>query len=98
MNMGIIRAHVILPAKLADEIDKIAGPRGRSTFLVECAEREIRNLKIQAFLDGKETAWKTESHPGLTELGAAAWVHNQRQRLSNRQLLVEAWAEESTSC
>ena len=96
--MDIVRAHVILPAKLAREIDKIAGPRGRSAFLVESAEREIKRIKLEVFLDGKETAWKVESHPEFAELGAAALVRNQRQRTSTRQLLVEAWAEENTSC
>jgi hypothetical protein len=96
--MDIVRAHVILPARLAQEIDKITGPRGRSAFLVESAEKEIRRIKLEAFLDGKETAWKMESHPELAELGAAACVRNQRQHVSTRQLLVEAWAEENTSC
>ena len=96
--MHIVRAHVLLPAGLAQEIDKIAGPRGRSAFLIESAEKEIRRIKIETFLDGKETAWKMESHPELAELSAAASVHNQRQRTSTRQLLVDAWAEENTSC
>ena len=96
--MHIVRAHVLLPAQLAQEIDKIAGPRGRSAFLIESAEKEIRRIKLEAFLDGKETAWKMESHPELANLGAAAWVRYQRQRTSTRQLLVEAWAEENTSC
>ena len=96
--MDIVRAHVILPAKLAGEIDKIAGPRGRSAFLVESAEKEIKRIKLEVFLEGRETAWKMESHPEFVDLGAAAWARNQRQHASTRQLLVEAWAEENTSC
>jgi len=95
--MGQVRAHVILPDKLAEEIDKIAGPRGRSAFLVESAEREIRRLKLLAFLDDADPAWQPEEHPGITGSGTPAWIRNQRQRKSTRQLLIEAWAEERNS-
>ena len=93
--MDIIRAHVILPAELAAEIDKITGPRGRSAFMVESAEKEVRRLKMLAFLDDKEPVWKAEDRSEILEEGAAAWIHNQRQRSSTRQLRVEAWAEEN---
>ena len=93
--MGIIRAHVILPSELAAEIDKITGPRGRTAFLIESAEKEVRRLKMLAFLDDKDPVWKSEAHSGILEKGAAAWTHNQRQQSSTRQLRVEAWAEEN---
>jgi hypothetical protein len=96
-SMGVVRAHVILPEKMAEEIDKVAGPRGRSAFLVESAEKEIRRIKLQAFLDNATPAWKQESHSDIETAGSAAWVHNQRQKASMRQLLIEAWAEENNS-
>jgi hypothetical protein len=95
--MGQVRAHVVLPDKLAEEIDKIAGPRGRSAFLVESAEREIRRLKLAAFLDDTDPAWQPEEHPEIAASGTAAWAHNLRQKKSTRQLLIEAWAEERNS-
>ena len=95
--MGIVRAHVVIPEKLAAEIDKIAGPRGRSAFLVESAEKEIRRVKLQAFLDDANPAWSTEKHPELAETSAAALVRGKRQTKSRRQLLIEAWAEERNS-
>ena len=92
--MHIVRAHVLLPEKLAIEIDKIAGPRGRTAFLIESAEKEVRRLKLLAFLDDAKPAWKETNHPELTTVGSSSWVRSQRQRKSNRQLLIEAWAEE----
>lgn len=92
--MRMIRAHILLPANLAVEIDKLAGPRGRTAFLIDSAEKEVRRLKLIAFLDDKKPAWKEENHPELAEVGNSAWVRNRRQRRSNRQLLIEAWAEE----
>ena len=95
--MGQIRAHVLLPDKLAEEIDKIAGPRGRSAFLIESAEKEIRRLKLLAFLDDIDPAWQPEEHPEITASGTAAWIHILRQKRSTRQLLIEAWADERTN-
>jgi len=95
--MGLVRAHVILPVKLAAEIDNIAGPRGRSAFLVECAEKEVRRLKLLAFLENTAPAWNADEHEELRELGSAVLIRNQRQHKSNRQLLLEAWAEERNS-
>jgi metal-responsive CopG/Arc/MetJ family transcriptional regulator len=93
--MSIVRAHVVLPEKLAAEIDKIAGARGRSAFLVEAAEKEIRRIKLQAFLDDAKPAWREDHHADLAETGTAAWVRQQRQRSSTRQLMVESWAVEN---
>ena len=93
--MDIVRAHVILPVKLAAEIDKIAGARGRSAFLVDAAEKEIRRIKLAAFLDDAKPAWREENHPEIAESGPAAAVRAQRQRQSTRQLLVESWAVEN---
>jgi len=95
--MGVIRAHVILPAKLAAEIDKLTGPRGRSAFLVESAEKEVRRVKLAAFLEDTTPAWQQEAHDDVRETGSSAHVRNQRQRKSNRQLMVESWAEERNS-
>jgi hypothetical protein len=82
---------------LAGEIDKLTGPRGRSAFLVESAEKEVRRLKLMAYLDDSTPAWKPEDHSGVREAGTAAYVRNQRQRRSNRQLMIESWAEERNS-
>ena len=92
--MGLIRTHVILPEKLAAEIDHLAGPRGRSAFLVESAEKEVRRVKLLAFLEDTTPAWQAEDHPELREAGSSAHQRNQRQRKSTRQLMIEAWAEE----
>jgi hypothetical protein len=95
--MGQVRAHVVIPDTLVEEIDKIAGPRGRSAFLIESAEKEIRRLKLLAFIDDTDAAWQPEEHPEIADAGTAAWVRNLRQRKSTRQLLIEAWAEERNS-
>jgi hypothetical protein len=83
--MATVRAHVVLPAKLAKDIDELAGPRGRSAFLVELAEKEVKRRKLLTMLESEEPIWKDEDHPDIAAQGAAAWVHNLRHEKSARQ-------------
>ena len=82
--MATQRAHVVLPARLLREIDALVGPRGRSAFLVETAEKELKRRRLLAFLESDEPAWKDENHPDLAELGTAEWVRRMRNESSVR--------------
>jgi hypothetical protein len=91
--MATVRAHVVMPEKLAKDIDALVGPRGRSAFLVETAEKEVKRRKLLAFLESEEPVWKDEDHPDIAEQGAAAWVHNLRREQSSRQQQLDELAE-----
>jgi hypothetical protein len=93
--MAIVRAHVVMPAKLAKEIDALVGPRGRSAFLVETAEKEVKRRKLLALLDRNEPLWREEDHPDIAEQGAAVWVHNLRREQSSRQKQLDESAVEA---
>ena len=82
--MSTLRAHIVLPEKLAREIDALAGPRGRSAFLVELAENEVRRQKMLAFLRSDEPAWRDEDHAELAEMGTAEWVRRLRNEPESR--------------
>lgn len=82
--MATLRTHVALPTDLANDIDQLAGPRGRSAFLVESAEKEVRRRKLLAFAQSNEPVWRDEDHPDLVELGTAEWVRRQRETPSVR--------------
>jgi hypothetical protein len=71
------RAHVVLPEDLVQEIDKIAGSRGRSAFLADLAKREIKRQQLLQIFKREEPIWKDEDHPELKD-GAAAWVRKTR--------------------
>lgn len=75
--MGSQRAHVVLPQELIEQIDALVGPRGRSAFLVETAQAEVRKRRLLAFLRSDEPAWKDEDHPELAN-GADAWIREMR--------------------
>jgi hypothetical protein len=71
------RAHVILPVDLVADIDKLVGKPGRSAFLRELAQREIK-LRLQGeALRAAAGAWTDGKHPELAD-GAYAWVRKIR--------------------
>jgi hypothetical protein len=71
------RAHVILPVELISDIDRLVGKRGRSAFLAELAQREIKLRRQRDVLRETAGAWSAENHPELAE-GADAWVRQIR--------------------
>jgi len=71
------RAHVVLPVDLVAEIDKLVGKRGRSAFLTELAQREIKIRRQREALREAAGSWKSDDHPELAH-GAAAWVRQIR--------------------
>jgi hypothetical protein len=78
------RTHILPPQDLVREIDAIAGPRGRSAFLVETAREAVRQKKLLQFLEIDAPAWKDADHPELAQ-GAAAWVYRLRQGNERRR-------------
>jgi len=93
--MATQRTHIVLPTQLAKDIDELVGPRGRSAFLVELAEKEVKRRKLLAFLDRKEPAWRDEDHPDIAARGAAAWVHDLRRQQSSRQKSLDELTNET---
>ena len=71
------RAHVILPVEVIAAIDKLVGKRGRSAFLTEIAQREIKIRRQREVLGETAGAWNPENHPELAQ-GAAGWVRQIR--------------------
>ncbi len=59
-TMGSQRAHIVSPEELIAEIDAQVGPRGRSAFLAEVAQAELRKRKLLAILSRQEPIWKME--------------------------------------
>ncbi|MGA9673156.1 MAG: hypothetical protein WBQ94_28410 [Terracidiphilus sp.] len=82
--MATVRTHIVLPAELAKDIDELAGPRGRSAFIVETTAKEVRRRKLLAFLQSDEPGWRDENHPDLVESGTADWVRSLRNEPSVR--------------
>ncbi len=78
------RTHILLPQALLRDIDRMVGPRGRSAFLVETAQEEVKRRKLLQFLENDEPAWKDGDHPEMSG-GSAAWVQELRKESDDRR-------------
>jgi len=77
------RTHIVIPEPLVSEIDRLVGKRGRSEFLAQAAEKELRRLQQIQALEKLAGAWKEKDHPEL-KAGAARWVKNLRKESERR--------------
>lgn len=82
--MGGKRAHIILPDELADEIDRLVGPRGRSRFIVSAASAEVRRQSQLKALELAAGSWKDAHHPEL-KAGGRKWVARMRRENEGRR-------------
>ncbi|MEZ5283970.1 MAG: hypothetical protein R2712_04000 [Vicinamibacterales bacterium] len=74
----------MIPERLVEEIDRVVGKRGRSAFLAQAAEKELRRLRQIAAVEGLSGAWRDKDHPELEERGASRWVRAIRQENERR--------------
>ena len=82
------RTHVILPVDLVAAIDKIAGKRRRSAFLVEVIRDEVQRMSQRGALKAAAGAWKDDDDPELKH-GASAWVQGMRNESKTRPRRTE---------
>ena len=76
--MSTRRTHIVIPEPLVSEIDRLVGKRGRSEFLTQAAEKELRRLQQIKALEGAAGSWKDKDHPEL-KAGTEVWVQKLRR-------------------
>lgn len=81
--MSTRRTHIVIPEPLVSEIDRLVGKRGRSEFLTQAAEKELRRLQQIKALEGASGAWRDKDHPELHD-GTAKWVRAIRKENDRR--------------
>lgn len=76
-DMSKHRTLVQFPPDVVAEIDKIAGARGRSGFLVDLAKREIRRQRLLKLFENREPIWKEADHPEM-QGDSDNWIRQMR--------------------
>jgi hypothetical protein len=86
----------VLPEELVEEVDKIAGKRGRSRFIAEAVEAQLRRERQKAafesargILKGKEDEYPHWATPEKTR----EWVR--KQRAADDERLQRVWEPSS---
>lgn len=68
-----VRTNLMLPQELVDAIDEIAGPRGRSRYVTQTLERQLRRDRWYAAAIESAGVWK--DHPLFpTSESVVDWV------------------------
>jgi Arc/MetJ-type ribon-helix-helix transcriptional regulator len=81
--MSTKRTHIIIPEPLVSEIDRLVGKRGRSEFLAQAAEKELRRLQQIKALERASGSWKDKDHAELKS-GSSQWVSELRKESERR--------------
>ena len=72
-----VRTNLLLPEALVAEVDRVAGPRGRSRFVAEALEERLERERRR--IAAREAAGAWRDHPLFpTSRDVAAWVHESR--------------------
>lgn len=83
--MSTKRTHIVIPEKLATEIDILVGKRGRSSFLATAAWRELKRLRQINSLEQAIGTWQAKDHPELKQ-GTQRWISKLRME-NDRHIL-----------
>jgi metal-responsive CopG/Arc/MetJ family transcriptional regulator len=76
--MAMVRTNVTLPAEVLDEIDELAGPRGRSAYVAEAVLARVKRDRIRRALD--ETRGAAVGHSQWQDADEAyRWVRALRE-------------------
>lgn len=81
--MAMVRATVTLPEDLLDDVDRIAGKRGRSSFVAEAVAAKVKRERLRRALDETRGALKDSTWWSTPE-EAYRWVRAQREDRETR--------------
>lgn len=43
--MGVVRLNITLPQKIAEQLDEIAGPKRKSSFIADCIKKRMEQIE-----------------------------------------------------
>jgi hypothetical protein len=73
------KTHLVIPPKILEEVDRIAGKRGRSHFIAQATQEKLEREHFLRTLEETKGAWSDKSHPDLkTDRGMARYLRERR--------------------
>jgi len=89
------RAHIVLPSNLLSEVDALVGPRGRSAFVAETIEQEIRRRRLLQILNNPKSILEKKEYPELRKGGVAFERRLRKQDLRRDKEALKNWLPRS---
>lgn len=77
-----VRTNLLLPKELVEEVDRYAGPRGRSRYVAEALTERLRRDRLTEVVTATSGAWR--GHPLFpTSEAVVDWVRERRAEESD---------------
>lgn len=74
-----VRTNLLLPRELVEEVDRYAGPRGRSRFVAEALADRLRRERLREAVAATAGALNPDDYPHWrTSDEVVAWVRERR--------------------
>jgi len=74
-----VRTNLLLPRELVDEVDRRAGPRGRSRYVAEALGARLQRDRLRDAVHATAGVLSEQAHPEwATSDDVAAWVRQLR--------------------
>lgn len=84
-NLMKMKAHLVIPREILEEVDKIAGKRRRSLFIAEATQEKLERERFLKTLEETKGAWTDKNHPELkTSRDVERYVKEKRQSYRKR--------------
>jgi metal-responsive CopG/Arc/MetJ family transcriptional regulator len=76
--VALARTNVTLPQELLDEVDELAGPRGRSQFVADAVTAKVKRERLRRAIEATRSVFVgTPWQMGADE--AYRWVRSMRE-------------------
>jgi hypothetical protein len=89
------RAHIVLPSNLLSEVDALVGPRGRSAFVAETIQQEIRRRRLLEILNDPKPILNKKEYPEMRKGGVAFERRLRKQDLRRDKEALKDWLPRS---
>jgi len=86
-----VRTNLLLPKELVEEVDRYAGPRGRSRYVAEALADRLRGDRLREAIESTAGALRGANYPHWESSEAVvAWVRELRSEVTDVRPTDEA--------
>jgi metal-responsive CopG/Arc/MetJ family transcriptional regulator len=76
--MALARTNLSLPEELLDQVDELAGPRGRSRYVADAVRERLRRDRLLRAIDASAGSLVRAGQLGMSRDDVALWVDELR--------------------
>jgi metal-responsive CopG/Arc/MetJ family transcriptional regulator len=80
--MGLARTNLTLPAELMQEVDQLAGPRGRSRYVAEAVAQRVKRDRLGRAIRESAGIFRGTEHQMPRE-EVSAWIASLRAEVTD---------------